>query len=105
MQDGPLVGRGPFDGSYDVLTSAKGIRRDDHDVHWHADVVERHPDLDGFVATRSLDGHHDQEVDVAVRPRVAAPMGAEQDDAFGIEPLDDPTDHLPDHAVDRRQGA
>ena len=44
-------------------------------------------------AARPLERRHDEQVQVAVRPRFAARVGAEQDDALGL--------HDGEHAAER----
>src|SRR5208337_297981 len=94
----PLTYSRPLDGTHDLLPPFEIFRGRNDDVFGHRDVVDRDADLHRLLTPRPLDWHHNQQVHVAIRPRVAARSRAKQNDPLRIKTLDNPQHHFVDNA-------
>jgi len=66
VQDFPFPDGRLFDGADGFLAPGEVLRRSDDDIYGHPDVVQRDPDVDLFLSSRTMDRHHHQQVHVAI---------------------------------------
>jgi len=92
----PLTHGWVFNRAHYILTPLKFFGPAHNDVLWDMDITHRSPYFKLFGPFRTFHGQHDKQVHVAIRPRLAASMGAKKDNPVWVERRDD----LPDHLLD-----
>src|SRR3954469_19867797 len=75
----------PFNRAHNVLPPGEVLRPRDQDVNGYGNVVQYSPKLHHRVQLRPLESHHDQQIDITVRPGVASRLRTEQDDLLRSE--------------------
>ena len=90
----PFAQRGADDGADGFGVRLRFFRGHHDDVFGQAETGECQVDLGCLFSLGTGRGHYNEEVHVAVRPAGATRVGPEEDDAVGIELLDDAPDHF-----------
>src|SRR3972149_1805896 len=96
IQDLPFERGRAFNRPGNLLPPLEILGRRHHDILRHANTVQRDTDFDCLLPPRSREGHHHQQVHVAVRAGRSPRVRAEKDHLVGIKTLDDPLYHPPD---------
>src|SRR4051794_11563388 len=86
----PFVRGWIFDGANDILAPTEVFRFRDQDIRGRRYPRSRPAQFHHLVKSRSLVIHDHEQIDIAVRPGVAARLRPEEDDLFWSESLYDP---------------